>query len=150
MDLSNTLHVFIKVTGNFLKHLKNSFSSKQQVFSEYSKLICSFIFSKSQFFRFSWHIICSVCRMVMIFLLTQRYELRRPSRYLGCVHEAHKKVFGDIRKQFQLNYEQEKELKVSLEYSEKPLVLSWNLFSNASRKFPVNFMNTYNVFKRPT
>ena len=61
-----------------------------------------------------------------------------------------KKFLGIFEKKFQLNYEQEKELKVSLEYSEKASCFELKLFSNAFRKFLVNFMNTCKAFERPT
>ena len=61
-----------------------------------------------------------------------------------------KKFLVIFEKKFLLNYEQEKELKVSLEYSEKTSCFELKLFSNASRKFPVNFMKTCKVFERST
>ena len=42
MDLSDTLYVFIKFTGNFLKKFEKIFNLKQEDLSEYSKLTLSF------------------------------------------------------------------------------------------------------------
>ena len=129
MDLSNTLHVFITFTGNFLEAFEKIFSSKQENLSEYSKLTLSFIFSKYQFLPFSWRIIYLVCRMVMLFLLTQRYNLSRLYRYFGCVHEAHQKVSGGIwKKSFSSIMSKKRSSKSAWNILRKPPVLSWNLF----------------------
>ena len=63
-----------------------------------------------------------------------------------------KKFLGIFEKKFQLNYEQEKELKVSLEsYSEKSSCFELKFFfSNVSRKFPINVMKTCKVSERST
>ena len=53
-----------------------------------------------------------------------------------------KRFLGIFEKKFQLNYEKEKELKVSLDYSEKTSCFELKLFSNASRKFPVTRAET--------
>ena len=57
--------------------------------SEYSNPILSFIFQNLNFFRFSCHIIRLVCRVVMIFLLTQSARLEEPFKYLENGRKVH-------------------------------------------------------------
>ena len=74
--------------------------------SEYSKLTLSFIFQNHNFFRFSWHIIELVCRMVTIFLPTQRSRLSEPPRYLQRVRKGYRKFSRHIwEKSFCSKYE---------------------------------------------
>ena len=81
---------------NFLGSFWKSFSSKHEVLSEYSTLTLSFIFQNHNFFRFSWHIIGLVCRIVTIVLPTQRSRLSEPPRYLRRVRKAYRKFSRDI------------------------------------------------------
>ena len=83
---------------NFLGSFWKSFSSKHEVLSEYSTLTLSFIFQNHNFFRFSWHIIGLVCRIVTIFWPTQRLRLSKPHRYLKRVRKAYRKFSRDIWK----------------------------------------------------
>ena len=77
---------------NFLQHKLEGYW-KYEVLSEYSIPILSFIFQKSPFFfHFSRHIIWLVCRMVMIFLLAQRYNLCKLFRYLEHARKVHRNV----------------------------------------------------------
>ncbi len=71
--------------------MKKSLSSKHEILSEFSKLTLTVIFHNLNFFHFSWHIIWLVCRMVTIFLLTQRTRLGGPFRYLEHVRQANRK-----------------------------------------------------------
>ena len=48
-------------------------------------------FQNFNFFHFSWHIIRLVCRMVTIFLLTQRTRSDAPFRYLEHIRKVHRK-----------------------------------------------------------
>ena len=75
--------------------------------SEYSYLILSFISSKSQFFYFSWHIIRLLCRMVTIFLPTQRSKFGGPLKYLEHVRRVDKKLSGGLEKYFSPKNEKE-------------------------------------------
>ena len=72
------------------------FSSKYEVLSEYSNPTLGFIFQNLNFFRFSWHIIGLVCRIVTIFWPTQRLRLSKPHRYLKRVRKAYRKFSRDI------------------------------------------------------
>ena len=83
---------------NFLGSFWKSFSSKHGVLSEYSTLTLSFIFQNHNFFRFSWHIIGLVCRIVTFFWPTQRLRLSKPHRYLKRVRKAYRKFSRDIWK----------------------------------------------------
>ena len=58
-------------------------------------------FKISILFHFSWHIIRLVCRMVTIFLLTQRARLSGPFRYLEHVRQANRKFSRGLWKKFQ-------------------------------------------------
>ena len=49
-------------------------------------------FKNLNFFHFSRHIIWLVCRMVMIFLLAQRYNLCKLFRYLEHARKVHRNV----------------------------------------------------------
>ena len=53
-------------------------------------------FQKSGGLRFFANIFLLVCRMVTIFLLTQRPKLGAPFRYLEDVHKVHKKFSRDL------------------------------------------------------
>ena len=70
---------------------KKSFTSKNEVLSEYSDMILNFIFQNLNFSRFSWHIIWLVCRTVTIFLLKQTTRSNVPLRYLEHVRKAYRK-----------------------------------------------------------
>ena len=88
--------------------------------SEYSNPILSFIFQNLNFFRFSCHIIRLVCRVVMIFLLTQSARLEEPFKYFENGRKVHRKVFKGIWKtSFSSKPELKMKLKMVLEYSDK-------------------------------
>jgi len=58
---------FIKFTGNFLEAFEKKSQLKTENFVRIFLADVELHFSKYQFSRFSWYILCSVCCMVMIF-----------------------------------------------------------------------------------
>ena len=89
--MNGQLNVFVKSTENFLEDFEKSFNPKNGVLSEYSNLILSFIFSKSQLFSLflTYNPIGVSCGHD--FLLTQRTRLGGPLRCLEHVRKVHKK-----------------------------------------------------------
>ncbi len=133
---------------NFLGSFWKSFSSKHEVLSEYSKLTLSFIFQNHNFFRFSWHITELVCRVVTMFLPTQRSRLSEPPRYLKSFRKGYRKFSRHIwEKSFSSNYEvlsKYSNLTLSFIYIFRPETF----FSNVSRKFSVTFTKTFKISGR--
>ena len=96
--------------------------------SEYSYLIFSFMFSKSLFFHFFWHIIWWVCRAVTSFLLTQGSRLSGPFKYLEHVRKIRRKFSRSLKNIFNPKHFLKIKLKIMLEYSNKTSLFKLKLF----------------------
>ena len=95
------------------------------------------------------NIIWLVCRMVTIFLFAQRSRLIGTFKYLERVHKLYRNFSRSIwKKSFSSKHEVLSQyLKLTLS-SISCSYVSWNLFSNASGKFSVDFMYTFMVSRR--
>ena len=133
--------------ANFFSSAKKKCRGAQNILNG-NTLTLRFIFQNHNFFRFSWHIIELVCRMVTIFLPTQRSRLSEPPRYLKRVRKGYRKFSRHIwEKSFCSKYE------VLSKYSNLTLSFIYifraeTFFSNVSRKFSGTFTNTFNVSGR--
>ena len=95
--------MFVKSTENFLEAFEKRFSSKHEVLSEYSNLILSFTFSKSQLFSLFLTYILIGVSCCHDFLLMQRSRLGGSFKYL---YHVRKENFKEpFFKKFQLKNE---------------------------------------------
>ena len=83
-------------------------------------------FKNLNFFHFSRHIIWLVCRMVMIFLLAQRYNLCKLFRYLEHARKVHRNV--------------------SRGFSKKVLLKKMRFCQNILSSFWASFLKNLNFF----
>ena len=100
------------------------------------------------FLRFFANIFLLVCRMIMIFLLTQRTRLGGPFRYLEHVRRANRKFSRGLWKKVSAQ---------KMGFCQNIPTWFWDSFfqnlnffhfSKASRKFSIGFTNTFKVPER--
>ena len=91
-------------------------------------------FKNLNFFHFSRHIIWLVCRMVMIFLLAQRYNLCKLFRYLEHARKVHRNVSRGFSKKVLLK---------KMRFCQNILSSFWASFFKKSELF--SLFLTYNL-----
>ena len=128
-------HVFLLTQRIMLGGLL-SFRPNNQVLPEYSNPILSFIFQNLTFFRFSYHIIRLVCRVVTIFLLTQSIRLEEPFEYLEHGRRVHRKFSRGLWKKSSAKKMRKKwNSKWGWNILRKSHILSCNFFQRPSEHF---------------
>ena len=82
----------------FCGGLWKKFHLKNEIFSEYSNPIVSFIFSKSYVFHFCWHLIWLVCRAITIFYWLKKLSKLICFRDIENVREVNSKFSRSLGK----------------------------------------------------
>ena len=90
---------------NFSRGLQKKLCSKNEVLSEYSNPISSFIFQNINFFHLYSDIIWLLSHVVMILLLKGRYISRRHTHTLKMFAKATEKVLEVFEKSFSSKHE---------------------------------------------
>ena len=134
-----------KVCRKFSRAIWKSFSSKHEVLSEYSNLTLGLIFQNPNFFRFSWHMIWLVYRKITIFIHT-KIKVKWTLQILCTFSRSLPKFSRGIWKE-KVSAQNMKFCQNIPNWLELYLFLMFwvGLFSNASRKLSVNFMNMFTV-----